>query len=384
MLSPDFLINNIDDITTLYSDLHTDMLVSIVTHMADTLKVLGKPGIIPSVAYQIEQANQVGVLEKVLVETIAKANKMGRKAVLQLFKEAKVKIQDADLSTYKKAGVDPVPVYQSPTMLKIFDAGVNKTLGSVKNFTGSTIGIVNYRFLELTNLAYNKITSGAFSYDQAIAGAVDELGREGVYSLMTATGHKISLEAGVRRAVLTGVSQTAGHMTHQALIDTGADLCRTSAHQGARNEGVGYVNHEMWQGKVFSLKSKTDKYEVFTDACGYGHVQGIYGANCKHSHGLYIEGISPEKYEDGQLDRWARETVTFEGKQIPYYAATQMLRAMERQIRGWKRREKMKDAAGFDASVEKLKVSEWQDRATDFVRQTKLQRQFIRERIENE
>lgn len=77
----------------------------------------------------------------------------------------------------------------------------------------------------------------------------------------------------------------------------------------------------------------------------------------------------------------ASKTVTYNGKEISFYDATQQQRGIERKIRYWKRQEGALKAAGLDASGETAKVREWQARARDFTRQTGLRRQPERERI---
>lgn len=104
----------------------------------------------------------------------------------------------------------------------------------------------------------------------------------------------------------------------------------------------------------------------------------------RHSFGSYIEGLSPETYSQVDLDEFAAKTVTYNGKEIPYYEATQMQRRLERGVREWKKRQKVKEAAGIDASAEKIKVREWQSRVREFAEQTGLSRQYTRERISEE
>jgi len=384
MLPPNFLVNNIDRITQLYSGLHTAILVDIVKHMRDAVYALGETRLSVTARYQVERLNHAGMLREDMVRRIARYNSLGREEVERLFEAANIQTQKADASVYEKAGLDPIPIYQSERMLGILKAGVSKALGDIENFTGSTVATAQHWFLNATNLAYNKIISGAFNVQDSLAQSVDELAKIGIYSLETATGKKIGLEAGVRRAVLTGVNQTAGEIVSQTLLELDADLCRVSAHLGARNKGEGIANHESWQGKIYSLKGKTALYEDFTDACGYGKVLGIYGANCRHSHGVYIEGVSPDKYDEGQLDEWANATVPYNGKEIPYYDATQMLRGLEAAERKWKRRLKMKEAASLDTSIEEIRIEEYQREVLEFTKQTGLTRQYIRERIGGE
>jgi hypothetical protein len=105
------------------------------------------------------------------------------------------------------------------------------------------------------------------------------------------------------------------------------------------------------------------------------------GWNCRHSFYPFFEGISENAYSQAELDSYADKTVTYNGKEIPIYDATQMQRGIERKIRLWKRKEGAYEAAGFDNEAETTKVKEWQSRMRDFVKQTGLQRQSVREQV---
>lgn len=381
MLPPDYLLNRIDEVNTLYSDFHMAILEDIARHIRDTLRATGTAGVIPSARYQVERLNQAGMVREDIIAQVATINRMSEVEISSMFEEAAVKAWAYDAAQYRKAGITPLPIKQSPQMTRILEAGVSKTLGSVRNMTGTTAFSGEQKFLDITNTAYNKTISGASSPQEALSDAMDTLAREGVTVLEMPSGRQISIEASARRSVLTGVNQTSGHIVHQGMMERGADFCRTSAHVGARNKGEGFKNHESWQGRVFSLKGGTDKYEDFFKACGYGDAQGIYGVNCRHSHGVYIEDLSPDVYPDAELDRMASETVTYNGEEIPFYDATQRLRYIERNVRKWKRKQKVKEAADLDSSIEKIKVREWQLKAKDFVGQTGLRRDYVRERI---
>ena len=45
-----------------------------------------------------------------------------------------------------------------------------------------------------------------------------------------------------------------------------------------------------------------NSYPDFVEKCGYCHVQGIGGANCRHSFWPYIEGVSERTYTDAELE----------------------------------------------------------------------------------
>lgn len=92
-------------------------------------------------------------------------------------------------------------------------------------------------------------------------------------------------------------------------------------------------------------------YPDFVKKCGYGHVQGIGGANCRHSFYPYIEGISERTYTDSELEAMKPENrpkIQFEGREYDDYQATQMQRRVEREIRKQKRLKAAYEAAGLE------------------------------------
>ena len=250
MLPPDYLLNRASKVEKLYSDLQTAILVAIAARIAKV------PEIIESTRYQIWVLMQAGMLREDIIKAIAKTNKQAVPEVRKLFKDAAVTSHSYDSKVYTAAGFDPLPIDQSPELLQILEAGVSKALGSVENLTGTTAILAEQKLLDTLNEAYNKTVSGGTSYDEAISEAIDELAQQGLPRYDYNTGRSTSLEAATRRAVLTGANQTAAQITEKTMNGLGVYLVRTSAHQGARNKGTGFVNHQQWQGRIFLWKEK--------------------------------------------------------------------------------------------------------------------------------
>jgi len=236
-------------------------------------------------------------------------------------------------------------------------------------------------FLDATDLAYMQISTGTLDYNTAIREAVKEAARKGLQVIYFESGHRDKIDVATRRAVLTGVNQTAGELTEARADELETDLVQTSAHIGARNKGDVPENHEMWQGKVFTRGKAPNntQYPNFYDVTGYMTVTGLYGVNCRHSHYPYFKGISENAYKQAVLDDYASKTATYNGKEMSWYDATQVQRKIERDIRKAKREQAMVEAAGLDASEEKQRVRNLQAQMRDFVEQTGLQRQYPRE-----
>lgn len=90
------------------------------------------------------------------------------------------------------------------------------------------------------------------TYEQAIKEGIAILNKTGI-NLRKSNGVKEALDVLVRRCVLTGVNAAAGAASMQNMLQLGFRYVETSAHIGARNTGVGYLNHESWQGKVYEV-----------------------------------------------------------------------------------------------------------------------------------
>jgi hypothetical protein len=188
-------------------------------------------------------------------------------------------------------------------------------------------------------------------------------------------GHADRLDVAMRRAVLTGVSQTSGELQVARATEMGVDLVQTSAHIGAR------PTHQVWQGRIFSRSGTSSKYPDFVQSTGYGTGEGLCGWNCRHSFYPFFPGISQNAYHAATLHSMENQRVTYKGTSLTAYEASQIQRALERRIREWKRQRDALEAAGLDNAAEATKVKAWQVRMRDLIEQTGLDRQGVRELV---
>lgn len=244
-----------------------------------------------------------------------------------------------------------------------------QTWGAYKNITGS-MGFLVSRTGRLEMLepakAYHwaldtaalKIQSGAFSYETAIADAVRELADSGLKVVDYESNTHTQIDVAVRRAVMTGVSQISDQYDSMSMEYLNTRYCQISAHSGARDKpGPNpWSSHKSWQGRVYyeSERGEPDplgKYPDLVNTTGYGFVDGLKGANCRHRKHPWIEGIMTRTYSDEYLEHIDDGLgCEFEGRKYTAYEATQMQRQIENSLRKWKRR-----AAG--AVTEKGKTS---------------------------
>lgn len=280
-----------------------------------------------------------------------------------------------DLSVWKEAGKE---LTDNSYLKELMDAFTAQTNGELKNMTQTTgfktmsgyEGIENAYRRELDK-AVIKICSGTFSQDKVVRDVVHDLAQSGLRSIDFASGYSMQLDTAARLAVRTGCHQLAGKIQDENIKQTGENLVYVSKHWGARNKGTGHANHEQWQGRVYFIKEGKDYSEeakrigqdYITDlwrATGYSvdgvhesDPTGLYGYNCRHRHYVWFEGASSLPKEQAEP-----KPVTIDGKTYDYYAMTQKMRSMERNIRALKREKEAEEALGNDTRELQVKIKE--------------------------
>lgn len=144
-----------------------------------------------------------------------------------------------------------------------------QTHGEMQNITQSMAFMVydNGRFRKLPiadayqwalDKAVVKVQSGAYSYNEAIAGAVKQLADGGLKTVQYDSGHVDQIDVAVRRAVLSGVNSLNQRYRENSMNFLETDLVEITAHLGARNipGPLGFEAHSEWQGKVYAWKKR--------------------------------------------------------------------------------------------------------------------------------
>ena len=147
--------------------------------------------------------------------------------------------------------------------------------------------------------AVARVNTGEATADRAVHEAVREMMRQGISTVTyrdAETGRQTvtnRVDVAVRRHVRTQIAQDGMRRTLEVCGEAGIRLVEVSSHGGAR------PSHARWQGRVYSLNGDADvdgeHYEDFYAATGYGKVDGLGGANCRHSFGPWIPG-TPRMY----------------------------------------------------------------------------------------
>lgn len=259
------------------------------------------------------------------------------------------RLKDTDAQTSKKDMLN--------RSNKNLNKGIKDTQGEIKNLCNISRKCTNKQFIKACDEAYSKIVAGN-NADKAIESSIRKLSQKGI-EVVGYTDHTTSMDAAVKRAVTSGVNQTSLKFKIDNCKELGINIVKTSSHGGAR------PSHQEWQGKLFYLHTPVKGLQNFKKATGYGRVDGLGGANCRHS---FYE-VTDYEYKNNLVD-----TEEFDkNRNDDQYELEQKQRYYERQIRSWKKRKNILDECGVDSTKEAKKIREWQDKRSQFIKDSNIQ-----------
>lgn len=322
----------------LYQQLEDDIVADMVRRML-------KMGFVSeSTAYQAEVLQSAGILYDDILQMIADRTDASVAQVRAMFEDAGVRTVEIDNDTHEAAGEAPADIRQDSGMKQVLDAGYRKTLGTMRNLVSTTANTTQTAFLQACDRAYMQVSSGAFSYQEAIRMAVRDLADGGAY-ITYPTGHRDRIDVAVRRCILTGVGQTAAAVAKKRAEDSSCQYMELTAHGGARPE------HARWQGQLVQIQGKRtrkiiDGLKVFTlQEIGYGDGRGFKGWNCRHNWHPYYPGLSTPNYTPEEIAKLDEKSISYNGEKYTEYEISQMQRKGERKVRALKRRAAALDEA---------------------------------------
>lgn len=340
-----------DNLVNIYQDLE-DWIID------DVCRRIAKAGAITDTAkWQLERAKEFGMAQETLKKKIKETLKLSNKAIDKIFKEAMLTSIEQDNVLYEQAKLTPMHYTDSEELQNYLIAAVKQTKGELRNISGS-LGfcvkgvngkVKNKRltaiYQDTLDFVQMQVSSGVADYNTAVRGAIKKLSQSGIRVINYETGWHNRVDVAVRRATLTGVNQMSRQMTdymHDNMIPRNEQYVETTAHSGAR------PSHAQWQGQVFKVVGSTKEYKNLADVTGLGRVDGLLGANCRHSYFPFIPGVSVPTYTKEQLKNIDPEPFEYNGRTYTYYEATQQQRKMETNIRATKR-----EIIGYNAAGDK-------------------------------
>lgn len=388
-ITPEYLENAPKKLIRLYEDFEADVL-------ADICRRLSQSGTVTESALeQIRVMQRQGKTAEAIQKKLEKLLNMSRKELDELFQDAVERNEEYLKTSLTKADIIRVDEQWRLSLQAQNDAIWRQTEEAFVNLTQSMgfairegagvrfLGIAE-TYQRILDRAALEVSTGAMDYNTVIRRSVRELADSGIVMVNYASGWRNRADVAVRRAVMTGVTQISAQYSEKSaeLLDT--PLREVSAHRGARDvDGPkGWENHKKWQGKVYAM-GEHPRYPNIYDVCGLGDVTGLEGANCRHMHFPFVEGVSERTYTDQQLEAIDPPPFAYQGREYTAYEATQKQRQLETAIRAQKRRVLAFKSAGEeqDAQDAKTRLKRLESEYRAFSKAAGLPEQFERARI---
>ena len=360
MLTEQNFINIEKQANAIYNNLELQIIEEIATRIAN----FGYANTV--VINDLRIAQEIGYLYEDIIKLVAEHNNTTIEEVNRIFYEAGEKSLKLDDKIYKEAGLQPLPLKQDESIKQIMNATILRTSNNLQNLAMTTANTAQTQFINAMNNAYMYVSTGVKSYTSAIIDEIRKLSNQGA-TIEYPSGAKRSLESAVRMNIITAVNQNCGKLQELRADEMGWDLMEITAHSGARPE------HAKWQGKVVSRSGK--KGYLSLKDIGYGDATGFKGINCRHDWYPYYKG-SARTYTEKQLKEWREEEVTYNGKKISKYDATQKQRYFERKIRQNKKDLKAQQAI-LTSNDKNIDIKQVQDEIRNIKANEKVNREVL-------
>lgn len=343
MLTPDYLYRITEGAEDVASQLHANIIQKIIERMMIRLG-RGEDYLLTATdKWQIEVLQEAGYLLEDIQKELADKTKKQVKEIQEAMEDAGVQALQWDDKIYQAAGLSPVPLLQSPALMRIMQRNYEATAGEWRNFTRTTANEAQRLFINQMDNAYNMVVSGAVSYTESVRDVISDVSETGM-KVNYPSGYKMSIESATMMIVRTGISQAAAEVSLERMKEMDWDIILVSSHLGARvgDGGKNPGNHSWWQGKFYSRTGRDKRFPDFVSSTGYGSITGLSGVNCRHSFGTGDGENNPFEQYDTEENRKAYET-------------QQRQRTLERRIRDSKRKVQNLQTAVDNCKDEKLK-----------------------------
>lgn len=342
MLTPEYLYRITEGVEDIASQLHKNIIDKIIARMMTRIGRGEEYLLTATDKWQIEVLQEAGYLLEDIQKELSDKTKKQVQEIKEAMEEAGVTALQWDDKIYQSAGLSPVPLLQSPALMRIMQRNYEATAGEWRNFTRTTANEAQRLFINQMDNAYNMVVSGAVSYTEAVRNVLKEVSETGL-KVNYPSGYKMSIESATMMILRTGISQAAGDVAIERMKEMDWDIILVSSHLGARvgDGGQNAGNHSWWQGKFYSRSGKDKRFPPFSET-GYGTVTGLCGVNCRHSFGSGDGENNPFEQYDTEENRKT-------------YEKQQRQRALERRVRDTKRKIQNMQTAIDNCRDEKLK-----------------------------
>lgn len=328
----------------------------------DIIRRIQKTGEITSTAdYQINKLLVLGNSTEFIEQEIKRLTGKTDPEIWELYDKVSnweyVRYEDA----YQQINGTFIPLEENEDVQQWAQAVIAQTNDEIENITrslGMAVDMGNGKraftplaqyYQKYLDRACLDIVTGSFDYNTVLRRVVKELTASGLKTIDYASGYSCRATVAARRAILTGVSQLSARINEKIAKDLGTDTYEVTWHAGHRPS-------HWWGGNVYT------KQEL-QDICHLGDVDGLCGANCRHSYLAFIPGYSVRTYTDNQLrelEAKEQQTKVYNGKEYTPYQASQAQRQMETKMRAQREKIQLLKEGGADPDDVMLAKAKYQ------------------------
>lgn len=314
----------------------TDFLIAdIANRIAEAGQLTG------TAAYQTWRLQQLSISQRQLKKELRKRLKVSHRELRKLLEQSAETGYNFDIRKFPY--VQSVPFHSNAAVQEIVSAAVQLAQDDLSNITqtlgfvtpnGKAVGLTD-AFKQACDFAFTKVSTGAQDYNSAIREAVKNLADKGIVTIDYDSGVHTSLEAAVRRNVMSGLGLMQEKISKQNHDDFGCDGWEISAHAASAPD------HEPIQGKQYS--------DAAFEALNNSLVRRIGTLNCGHAAFPIIMGVDSPQYTAEELENFRQNNekgIDYNGRHYTTYEATQQQRKLERTIRKQKRRILVDESTG--------------------------------------
>ena len=347
-----------------YQDLEEELMANIIRHCKDYEQPIATD------EWLMKKLAEIGKLNKENIRIIARATGISQTAMERMLTDMAEKVIgeiEPGMKQLAKQGLvrGTVPVQRSKNVKQVLTTmrGQAKSTLNLCNTTmlykardafktlvtniASTADEVadKQAFIDILDKNATSAVIGAQSRQQALKTCIREFNSRGIPAFVDKQGREWTPEAYVNMAMRSTSNTMAAEVQMARADDYGIDLVEVDSHAGARPKCA------KDQGRIFDRTNKSTKYPHWNTS-SYGEPDGILGINCGHHIFPYMEGVNVRRY-------FPTEDIDSNDK---LYKATQVQRALEREVRKQKRECMLYDELGnkeaFEQAAVKLKQKE--------------------------
>lgn len=285
------------------------------TLLRDIVRRVRDAGAITSTAeYEIYRAEQLGLAEQVIKDTIAEQLQISNAAIDQLFEdladETVLFEQNAELRQLVEAYSTVAKKAAAADFENLWAPGPDGKLYTVKE-----------AYAKVMDFAFMQTATGTYDYQRAIREATKELLRRGLRTISGKDNRSYRIEYAVRQYVQNRMGELFNEISARNYDAIGADGWEISAHSAPAPD------HAPYQGRQYS----EEEYERINAS-----LDRKFGWwNCAHLIYPIKLGVSPPSYTEEERQRYLDENeagVEYDGLHYTLYEAKQRKRQLESMI----------------------------------------------------